>query len=889
MEPLSSDEIRRRFLRFFEQRGHLILPSSPLVSYDDPSVLFTTAGMQQFKPYFTGEKTPPAPRIATVQKCFRTADLDDVGDASHLTFFEMLGNFSFGDYFKKEAIEFAWELATRELTVPPERIWVTVFGGAEDLGPDEEAAAYWRAIGVPEERIVRIPGWDDNWWGPTGDSGPCGPCSELQYDRGPEFGCGRADCTPAHSCGRFLEVWNLVFNQYFSAVPKDKLTMSALTPLPRTGIDTGAGLERWAALLQGTPSVYETDLFRPLVDKACALLNVTYGQDPQVTRAVRIIVEHTRAASFLIADGVVPSNEGRGYVLRRILRRAIRQGRLLGREEPFLAPIAEAVIARMGETYPELVQHRELITHTLTQEEQRFGQTLVTGMNLLEQLLDTLEARGEKVVPGEQVFQLYDTYGFPPDLTRDIAQSRGFTIDEEGLRRALERQQERSRAAAGFREREYLPEIGTRSIFVGYEPPLVRRSRVVGLLKGTQPVEWLSAGEEGSVILAETPFYAEAGGQVGDTGEIRGPQGTFAVFDTQSPEPGVILHIGRMLTGSLALHEEVEAAVDVERRLDTMRNHTATHLLHAALRQVLGSHVRQAGSLVHPERLRFDFTHGAALTPEQIEAIERLVNAQIRADLPVEKEWMDREAALASGAMALFGEKYGERVRVVTIPGFSKELCGGTHLTHTGEIGFFLITQETSIGAGVRRIEALTGRGAEEYERRERRLLQRLSAALAAPVDALEERVAQLQNDLQSLRRQLAQQQREALQREVEALAQRAEQVGPARVVAGRITVTDPALLREAGDLLRGRLGEQAAVLLAATANGRPTFLVMVTPALASRGVRANEIAREVGRVAGGGGGGSPETAQAGGRDPQLVDVALQRGLQLIRERLGAS
>ncbi|MER3404272.1 MAG: alanine--tRNA ligase, partial [Chloroflexota bacterium] len=596
-------------------------------------------------------------------------------------------------------------------------------------------------------RIVRIPGWEDNWWGPTGDSGPCGPCSELQYDLGPQFGCGQPDCTPAHACGRFLEVWNLVFNQYFSSVPKDRLTMSALTPLPRTGIDTGAGLERWAALLQGTPSVYETDLFKPLVEKACELLNATYGQDPQVTRALRIVVEHTRAASFLIADGVMPSNEGRGYVLRRILRRAIRQGRLLGRAEPFLAPIADVVIQRMGAVYPELVQHRDLIMHTLTQEEQRFGQTLVTGMNLLEQLLDTLAARGEKVVPGEQVFQLYDTYGFPPDLTRDIAQSRGFAIDEEGLRRALERQQERSRAAAGFREREYLPEIGTRSTFVGYEPPLVRRSRVVGLLKGGQPVERLGAGEEGSVILDETPFYAEAGGQVGDTGELRGPEGTFAVFDTQSPEPGVILHIGRLLTGTLSLHQEVEAAVDVERRLDTMRNHTATHLLHAALRQVLGPHVRQAGSLVHPERLRFDFTHGTALTQEQIEAIERLVNEKIRADLPVEKEVMERETALASGAMALFGEKYGERVRVVTIPGFSKELCGGTHLTHTGEIGLFLITQETSIGAGVRRIEALTGRGAEEFVRRERRVVQRLSATLAAPVEALEERVAQLQDE----------------------------------------------------------------------------------------------------------------------------------------------
>ena len=656
---LNSDQIREAFLHFFEERGHRVVPSSSLVPEGDPTLLLTTAGMVQFKRYFTGEASPPHPRLASCQKCFRTTDIDCVGDSKHLTFFEMLGNFSIGDYFKREAITWAWEFVTQRLGLSPERLWVTVFLD------DDEAFAYWREVGVAKERILRF-GEEDNFWGPAGDSGPCGPCSEIHYDVGQEFGCGQPDCKPNCECGRFIEIWNLVFTQY------DQQPDGRRLPLPRPNIDTGMGLERIAAAMQGKPSVYDTDLFVPLIECVANLAGKRYGADADGDRAMRVVAEHGRAITFLIGDGVMPSNEGRGYVLRRVLRRAALFGRKLGLEGQFLGELAQVVIAQMGRAYPELETGRKTILSTIDAEESRFDQTLDRGLNLLDEIIGAAKRSGRSTLSGEDIFKLYDTYGFPTELTAEIAAESGLSVDMEGFEAEMEKQRERARAAQKV---EVSGKVTVHhhqpTLFVGYDE-VRHRSTVVGLSADGHIVDTVSQGQDAEVVLDETPFYGEMGGQVGDVGEIRGEKGRIVISNTVWPTPELIVHQGKVVEGQISVGDTVEAIVDEKRRLDIARNHTATHLLQAALRQVLGEHVRQAGSLVAPDRLRFDFNHPSALTKEQLAEVQRIVNENIRRNLKVQARMMAYQEALDKGGHHLDGAgKQGVDVDEI-VPGEEK-------------------------------------------------------------------------------------------------------------------------------------------------------------------------------------------------------------------------
>jgi alanyl-tRNA synthetase len=951
---MNSDEIRKRFIDFFQARGHKVIPSSPLVPHGDPTLLFTSAGMVQFKPYFMGQAEPPARRMASVQKCFRTSDIDSVGDATHLTFFEMLGNFSVGDYFKKEAIEWAWELLTdpkEQIALPKDRLWVSVYLD------DEEAAGYWRALGVPEERIMRY-GEEENYWF-SGDVGPCGPCSEIHYDYGPDFGptpgcpeCEKGACHPAVSCGRFTELWNLVFTMYYQNEDGSR------TDLPQKNIDTGAGLERWASVLQGKRTVYDTDLFRPIIATIEKLSGLNYDVADETTkRAMRIAAEHTRAAAFLIADGVMPSNEGRGYVLRRLLRRAVyhlSQNRM--EDKVFLANIANTAIDVAESVYPDLADRWHFAVRTMSLEEQRFRETLTRGEEVLDEIAGLLfrlrnQYEGPKlrkavqvpvmersirwsklpehvraaalrpfetvekafplpsritatdkerlvaltrVIPGEVAFIMYDTYGFPKELIGEAATDEGLTVDEAGFEKAMGEQRERARAAGRFRLSEAesaeayaaLSHLQTR--FVGYDA-LSHQTGVAGIIAGGVAVDGVQEGDEAELVLVETPFYAEQGGQVGDKGEIDGPNGRFQVDDTQRTESGLVFHRGRVVEGRIAVNDDVRAEVDTTRRWDTMRNHTATHLLHAALRRVVGPHARQAGSLVTPDRLRFDFTHIEALKPEELNALERLVNEKIRENLPVRTRRTSYEEATAGGAMALFDEKYAAEVRVVEVTEdderYSAELCGGTHVHATGDIGQLIIVGEESVGAGLRRIEALTGRGADEHVRsrfavldkvRERLGVSGGDAELAGRLDALLQEMESLKKRLQALEREAGRNRAEALLKEVESVDGRS-------VLAARVPASSPEALREIGDWLRDRLGS-GVIVLGAVVDDRPSLLAMVTADLTQRGIHAGHLVSKIAKVTGGGGGGRPEMAQAGGKDAARLDEALRLARELATE-----
>lgn len=879
---MDSDTLRAAFLRFFEEKGHTVIPSSPLIPLGDPTLLFTSAGMVQFKPYFLGEATPPNPRLASCQKCFRTTDIDSVGDTKHLTFFEMLGNFSIGDYFKKEAISWAWEFVTGWLNLPQDRLWVTIFLD------DDESFEYWRQIGVPQERIVRF-GEEDNFWGPAGDSGPCGPCSEIHYDFGEGVGCGKPECGPNCDCSRFLEIWNLVFTQY------DQDKQGRRAPLPKPNIDTGMGLERIAAVMQGKVSVFQTDLFIPILLRVSELAGYSYGQKEELDRAIRIITEHARAITFLIADGVIPSNEGRGYVLRRVLRRAALFGREVGLTRPFLTEVSEAVISRMGHIYPELVKNRDFLLNVIEREEERFGQTLETGLNLLEGLIEKAKARGEKIISGEEVFALYDTYGFPRELSAEIAAERGFAVDLEGFQREMERQRERARASQKFGVVEKVPrevyqQLGVSlTRFVGYER-LRQSSVVVGLIAAGKPVETAYEGEEVEAVLLETPFYGEMGGQVGDTGEIRGEQGEMRVTDTLRPLPDLIVHRGRVTRGHLSVNEPVEAEVDAARRLDIARNHTATHLLQTALKEVLGSHVHQAGSLVAPDRLRFDFPHLTAVSREELREIHQRVNERIRQCLPVKGYLTSYTEAMSRGAIALFEEKYGEVVRVVEVgePAVSLELCGGTHVKSTGEIGLFHIISESSIGAGVRRIEAVTGRGAEEFFRERLSLLEAVARELQASPGEVREKVSALHAELEKERKRSWALELELARKEAEPLLTQAKVINGTTILCARVSAKSQEALRQIGDWLKERL-KSGIIILGAVYNDKPNFVAMVTSDLVSRGLHAGEIVKQVAKVTGGGGGGRAELGQAGGKDKTKLDEALKVGEQVVQKWLGSS
>jgi alanyl-tRNA synthetase len=857
---MTSDEVRSAFLRFFEEKGHKIIPSSSLIPRGDPTLLLTTAGMVQFKPYFLGEAVPPSPRLASCQKCFRTTDIESVGNPKHLTFFEMLGNFSVGDYFKQEAISWAWEFVTERLKLSKERLWVTIFLD------DDEAFGCWREVGVPEERILRF-GEEDNFWGPAGDSGPCGPCSEIHYDFGQEFGCGKPSCGPNCDCGRFSEIWNLVFTQY------NQDREGKRTPLPKPNIDTGMGLERTAAVVQGKTSVYETDLFVPLIQKIAKLAGKKYGSDSNNDNAMRVIAEHSRGIAFLIADGVIPSNEGSGYVLRRVLRRTSLFGRRLGLDRPFLAETARTTVEKMGHVYPELKQRQDFILQVVENEEAKFAETLNTGLELLDGIM--AKAGGRKEISGTDAFKLYDTYGFPVELTREIAADRGFSVDLKGFEREMEKQKEKARAAQKFEVKVGGGVVGISghleaTPFVGYGS-LNCKSKIISLSVDDKSIDKVKAGQEAVVILESTPFYGEMGGQVGDTGEIRGPTGRFIVTNTvrSQAQPDVIVHQGKVVEGSLAVGDEVEAVVDEERRLDIARNHTATHLLQMALRQVLGEHVQQRGSLVAPDRLRFDFSHLKALSKEQIEEVNHIVNEKIRQNLEVYDEDLAYKEAIEAGAIALFDEKYGEKVRVLKIgkPFISAELCGGTHVSSTGEIGLFHIISESSIGSGLRRIEAVTGRGAEKYFGERLSELQKAAERLDAEVDKERKRV-------QTLEKELA-------KKTAESLLAQAEIIKGVKVLVAKVPSSRLEILREMSDLLRDKL-KSAIVVLGTVYEEKPAFLAAVTPDLVAKGYDAGKIVKKVAEVAGGSGGGKPNLAQAGGKDKKKLDEALKLVKSLI-------
>jgi alanyl-tRNA synthetase len=861
---MSGADIRRKFVEFFESKQHLHVPSSSLVPpAEDKSVLLTTAGMQQMTPYFLGLEEPPAERMVTVQKCFRTVDIDEVGDESHCTFFFMLGNFSVRDYFKKESLAWSWEFLTEWMKFPADRIYPTVHP------EDEEAYAIWRdQIGVPEERIYRL---DDNWWS-AGPVGPNGPDSEIYVDRGEQWGCGREECGPGCDCPRYLELWNNVFMQY-NTTPD-----GVRSPLATPCVDTGMGLERLVLLVQGARTMYETDFYQPIIARVSALSGKQYDVDPQVDTSMRIVADHIRGGVFLIGDGVLPGNEGRAYVLRRVLRKAIRHGRLLGIEGPFMREMAEIVIDQFAGDYPELRQRRNQILKVIAYEEQSFGKTLAAGMNRLQALTTELKETGKGEIPGEEVFRLYDTYGFPYDLTAELATEEELTVDEAGFRAAMERQRETSRSGAAFkaegRDRaELYAAIRPRTEFLGYEQ--VRAdATIIALLGPDGALEQAEAGQEVEVVLDRTPFYGEAGGQVGDTGEIRADTGLINIDDTRKPAPDLYVHRGTVSEGFVRVGDEVAAHIDANRRQKIRRNHTATHLLHKALRLVLGTDTQQAGSLVAPDRLRFDFTSLETPEPAQVRAITEIVNREVTADRPVETNIMSQQDAIASGAMALFGEKYGEQVRVVQIEDFSRELCGGTHVGRTGEIGPFVITSEGSVAAGIRRIEALTGNAAVERILGQQRLLEDLGRDLKVTwsevpgsVKALQERTRAQEREIERLRGQLA-------GAKSGDLLQNAVDIGGVKVIASTVEVPDKQALRTMGDRLRDSL-QSGVVVLGAAVDGRASLLAMVTPDVVARGVKAGDIIREIAPHVDGRGGGRPELAEAGGKNPAGLDAAL--------------
>ena len=926
---MNGDQIRDSFIQFFESKGHQHMPSASLIPAGDPTLLFTSAGMVPFKPFFMGEQTPPSRRLTSSQKSFRTTDIDEVGDHKHLTFFEMLGNFSIGDYFKEGAVAFAWELVTQLFGLPPDRLYVTIHLD------DDEAFAIWRdQVGVPVARIYRY-GDKDNWWGPAGTEGPTGPCSEIHYDGGVAKGChgGRMvevdvltaqlreerdgasprevdGCHPNCDCERFVELWNLVFMQFYQDPERNR------TPLPAPSVDTGMGLERAAVVLQGKNNIYETDLFTSIIARACQLTGREYGADPDTDFALRVIAEHARAASFLIGDGVVPGNEGRGYVLRRVIRRAIRYGRRLGLTGPFLCEVVEEVIPRFQAVYGELSQNRDFILRVIKLEEERFAEvfdrgyanlygiltvknpslegTLTSGTPSMSGELTVENPPLEHTISGEEAFVLYDTFGFPPELTAEVAREYGFAVDLDGFEQEMERQREQSRSGQQFEgNMEMLTayeNLGAgRTEFSGHTR-IEEESVVAALLVDGASSGHATQGQQAEVVISRTPFYAEGGGQLGDQGYIRGPNGLFRVEDTQSPIAGLIVHKGVVEEGYLAVGDPAACAVDAARRMDSSRNHSGTHILHAALRVTLGPHVRQAGSLVAPERLRFDFSHVGRMSSDELLSVQSLSNENVRANLLVSAQETSYADAVRQGALAFFGDRYGDVVRVVRMAEdsaepFSFEVCGGTHVAATGQVGTLLVLGESSIGGGMRRIEALTGRAAEALFLEQSAMLEGLSRRLQTPVADLETRLDSYMQETDDLRRRLVSMERSLLRSEAETLLQRVADVEGVRVVAGRTSANHADGMREMGDFLRDKL-TSCVITLGALSEGNPILVTMVTPDLVGRGLNAGNIARDAAKLMGGGGGGRPEMAQAGGRQPEKLDDALAAVPGLVRAAL---
>ena len=879
----SSLDLRQAFLDYFVQREHTAVPSAPLIPQADPTLLFTNAGMNQFKRIFLGEEPCPYSRAVSIQKCMRAGgkhnDLENVGfTRRHHTFFEMLGNFSFGDYFKKDAIAFGWEFLTKVAELPADRLWVTVFRD------DQEAYDLWRKnIGVSEDRLARLDEKDNFWQ--MGDTGPCGPCSEILIDQGEAFGCGRAKCAVGCDCDRYLEIWNLVFMQF------DRDSTGILRPLPKPSIDTGMGLERLAAVTQGVSSNYDSDVFRPLLESIAKATGKEYGKATKSDRSMRVIADHVRAMTFLITDGVLPSNEGRGYVLRRIMRRAARHGRMLGMEREFLYEFVPALVTQMGGIYPELRQMADTVAEVVRGEEGRFIGTLEQASPLLNQILEETKQQGKTQISGEAVFKLYDTYGFPLDLVEDAATEEGLVLDHTGYAQALEEQRERARKTAKFTQAASRTEVVKAlepfpvTKFVGYVQQQAQGT-LLAMVKDEQVVDESQAGDEVEFLLDSTPFYPEGGGQVGDQGILVGPSARIRIFDTTKVAKGWFLHKGQVLEGSLRAGEQVTATVNSGLRGDAARNHTATHLMHAALREILGPHVKQHGSLVGPNRLRFDFSHFRGLTFRQLEDIENLVNEQIRQNTLVHSEEMGIQDALGRGALAFFGDKYGDQVRVVEIGEFSKELCGGTHCYRTGDIGLFRLISEGGVAAGVRRIEALTGEGALRYEQKRESDWQELAGVLKTSPQEVIDKTKKLLATLRETERALEQAKQKALDQQGVGQEATIRDVKGIPVLVQRIdglTIQD---LRTFSDKLRNKV-ESGVLVLGSVQEGKVALLVIVGKER-SKQIPAGKLAQHIAQCVGGSGGGRPDMAQAGGNQPEHLDKALEQVYEYVAMQLGS-
>ena len=878
MKKYGVNELRKMFLDFMESKGHLVMKSFSLVPQGDKSLLLINAGMAPLKPYFTGAEIPPRTRVSTCQKCIRTGDIENVGKtARHGTFFEMLGNFSFGDYFKKEAIAWSWEFLTEVVGLDPERLYPSVYL------EDDEAFEIWnKEIGIPAERIFRF-GKEDNFW--EHGAGPCGPCSEIYYDRGEKYGCGKEGCTVGCECDRYMEVWNNVFTQFENDGNGNYET------LKQKNIDTGMGLERLAVVVQDVDSIFDVDTICSLRNLVCEIAGKEYGKVYNDDVSIRLITDHIRSATFMISDGIMPTNEGRGYVLRRLIRRAARHGRLLGIQGDFLAKLSAEVINGSKDGYPELEEKKDFIFKVLTNEENQFNKTIDQGLRILSDMEEEMKAAGEKTLSGENAFKLYDTYGFPLDLTKEILEEKGYGIDEKGFQAAMEEQRVKAREA-----REVTNYMGADATvydeidasvtteFVGYEH-LSFDSEVTVLTTENEIVASLMEGQKGTVFVKETPFYATMGGQEGDTGVIETENGKFVVEDTIKLRGGKIGHVGHMESGMLSQGETVSLKVNTSARRDTEKNHSATHLLQKALKTVLGTHVEQKGSLVTPDRLRFDFAHFQAMTPEEIEKTEALVNEQIQAGLSVITDVMDIEEAKKSGAMALFGEKYDQKVRVVSMGDFSKELCGGTHVSNTSSIMLFKILSESGIAAGVRRIEALTGNAVLEYYKKQEALLQEASKALKANSGEILEKIAHLQEEVKTLQSENESLKSKMAQGSLGNVMDKVVEVDGVKLLAAKVEGVDMNGLRDLGDSLKEKLGE-GVVLLAAVNGGKVNLLAMVTESAQKAGAHAGNLVKAAAAIVGGGGGGRPNMAQAGGKNPEKAEEAVEAAAEILKGQL---
>jgi len=876
---MNSNEIRSRFLKFFEDRGHTVIKSSSLIPAQDPTLLFVNAGMVQFKDIFLGREQRSYTKAASSQKCVRAGgkhnDLDNVGHTRrHQTFFEMLGNFSFGDYFKKDAIDYAWILLTKEFKLPIDKLWVTVFR------EDDEAAQIWvTGPGVSRDRIVRLDEKDNFWQ--MGETGPCGPCSEIHYDLGAEASeLGHPTCTFPCECGRYVEIWNLVFMQF------NRDDKGHLSPLPKPSIDTGMGLERMSSVLQGKISNYETDLLRPIIDRACEIFGVEYGAAGASDVSLRIIADHVRAATFLISDGVIPSNEGRGYVLRKIMRRGIRQGTLLGYKNPFMYQLSGYVAEMMKSAYPELINTREYVARVIKTEEDRFAAMVAVGLQKLEDVIAHLTKEGKDTIPGPEIFKLYDTYGFPIDFTTEIADEKAMKLDMPGFNAELEKQRERARQSwkgdEGGTSPVYQKFADKGTPFLGYQA--VRSTgRVIAIIKDDQLINSIEGlGQTAEVLLNETPFYAASGGQIGDTGTWTSSNGVTKVVDTYSPVRGVVVHKVQVEFGKLSVDDEVTAQVDEERRRRIAANHTGTHILHAVLREALGPHVKQAGSLVAPDRLRFDYTHFAPLSEREIQEIEEQINNIVFKNIPVQTQVMELNQAVSAGALAFFGEKYQQQVRVVSIPEISMELCGGTHTKMTGDVGLFKIVSESSIASGVRRIEALTGFGTYQRLEEDEDLLRELSHSLRAPRNELVRAIARMMDQQRQLENELEALKRKSAKSQVGNLVESPEVVKGIAVIARKVEGVDPSMLRELAENAASKIGS-GVVVLGLASDGKASLVAFVSQDLQKR-LHAGKIVKKVSEMVGGSGGGRPDFAQAGGKDAEKLEDALKAVYNIVAD-----